>query len=169
MLVCSSPVPLRWCRKAGERSQIQRSTGPEHGHAGTRSTDALSPLDSHRRRKDTSPICAGRCTSDRAKHRFTVVNVSQRGCDFCRDNQNMSFDHAEQVASNDVRGDPPAVSTMRLAVSGSGRRLRTASHRCSQRGELVRLPHLTAAPDVGASEFVTLGGDGLARDFLLAS
>jgi hypothetical protein len=33
-----------------------------------------------------------------------VAPVSERGCDFCSDDQNMYYGHVEQVASSDVRG-----------------------------------------------------------------
>jgi hypothetical protein len=37
-------------------------------------------------------------------HRSTVVIVAERGCDFCRDDQNMYFGHLEQVAASDDHG-----------------------------------------------------------------
>ena len=34
----------------------------------------------------------------------TFVGVDDRGCDYCRDDQNMHYGHVEQVASNEDRG-----------------------------------------------------------------
>jgi hypothetical protein len=33
-----------------------------------------------------------------------VSRVEERGCDYCRDDQNMHFGHLEQVASDDGHG-----------------------------------------------------------------
>jgi hypothetical protein len=33
-----------------------------------------------------------------------LCGVDNRGCDFCRDDQNLSYGHVDQVASNEDRG-----------------------------------------------------------------
>ena len=38
------------------------------------------------------------------RNRGYLGSVDDRGCDYCRDDQNMHFGRVEQVASNDDRG-----------------------------------------------------------------